>query len=673
MIFPSIVMQDALVKRYSSLSFDCQISTCTGLLEDGQGVLEQNEPDASMEYLEGIANMRYALKEVAELLHREPNTPVAKVATQLNKNVTKKQHSEERLSDSAEDKEEESPSQNELEPAEFQPLRETESIEGVTVDTPPSYIAADKGEQEQTAQHQETGGSVGESEENTQNTSIMDQRVAAQPSKDLTVQEHSKEGQISETVEDKEEECTSQNEQEPEFQPSVPTEPIEVAECNAVEIMDTQPKDISADKEQEQTAQPQKTGRSVDDSEESTQYTPIMVQTMANDAAQLSKDVTEDSKDGQLSETVEDKEEECTSQNELEPEFQPLMPTEPIKETECTEVNIVNTQPEDITANKEKEQTGQPPVTDSSVGDSEESIAQTVAKGGAQPSEDVTEDPTEERLSDGAENNVEEGTSEDGLKQEIQSSMPTEPKEETECIEIVDTQLKDITADKEEGQTAQPPETDRSVDDSDESTSMAQTITKEADQPSKDAAEDSKEESQLSDGAENKVEEGTSESGLKQEYRFSMSTEPIEESEHIVVEIVDTQPTDTGASKEQEQEQTEIGRSLEENMPELIVSTEENWDTGYTEMQETHQLLTKSASEDSDAGIEADPAAQLLLAAQLVCQASLTVGPSHYLLKLIVRQFGFSFLRKLVKVHPWVIPQDLTWTGEVRTHMWVYV
>ena len=57
-----------------------------------------------------------------------------------------------------------------------------------------------------------------------------------------------------------------------------------------------------------------------------------------------------------------------------------------------------------------------------------------------------------------------------------------------------------------------------------------------------------------------------------------------------------------------------------------------------------------------------DPASQLLLAAQSICKKT---GPGNYLLKLIVRQYGFSFLRWLVKTHPWVVPSSLIWTGEV--------
>ena len=36
-----------------------------------------------------------------------------------------------------------------------------------------------------------------------------------------------------------------------------------------------------------------------------------------------------------------------------------------------------------------------------------------------------------------------------------------------------------------------------------------------------------------------------------------------------------------------------------------------------------------------------------------------TVGPVIYLLKLIVRQFGFPFLTEMSAVHTWVIPLDL--------------
>ena len=50
-----------------------------------------------------------------------------------------------------------------------------------------------------------------------------------------------------------------------------------------------------------------------------------------------------------------------------------------------------------------------------------------------------------------------------------------------------------------------------------------------------------------------------------------------------------------------------------------------------------------------------DPAVQLLEAAGSLCRASSTSGPLHYLIKQIVRQFGFSFLRKIAKAQPWVV------------------
>ena len=376
------------MKKCSSMSFDDQISTCAGLLRDGRRVIDQIEPDASMEYLEGIANVRYALMVVAKLLHRKPSIPimvqtVAKMTTQL--------------------------------------------------------------------------------------------------SKDVIEQEDSDEGQLFDSAEDKAQEGISQIELEPVFQPLVPTEPIEETEHIEVEIIDTPPTDISAEKQQKQTSQPQVTSGFVDDLEGSTPSTPVMVQNVAKEAAQPSRDMAEqeDSKDErQLSDISEDRAEEGTSQNELEPQFQPLVP---IKETEHIEVEIVDTKPTDVSADKKQEQVGQP--------------------------------------------------------QEI--------------------------------------------------------------------------------------------------------GEFVEESE--------------------------------ESIPKLKVSTEDNMDTGYTEVAQTQHPLIASASVDSDAGSIVDPATQLLLAAQSTCRASLTAGPSHYLLKLIVRQFGFSFLRKLVKVHPWVIPQGITWTGQVHTYSCTYV
>lgn len=56
---------------------------------------------------------------------------------------------------------------------------------------------------------------------------------------------------------------------------------------------------------------------------------------------------------------------------------------------------------------------------------------------------------------------------------------------------------------------------------------------------------------------------------------------------------------------------------------------------------------------------------KLLKNVQSFCKSSSVVGPSHYLLKLVVRQFGFSFLKELVRIHSWVIPKDISWSEEV--------
>ena len=199
---------------------------------------------------------------------------------------------------------------------------------------------------------------------------------------------------------------------------------------------------------------------------------------------------------------------------------------------------------------------------------------------------------------------------------------------------------------------------------------MIQTEIKQATQASKDVTEqeDSEEETQLSESAAvDEEEKGTMSNELESALQPLVPTKALEENECIEVEIVETQPFSVTADKEQEQttQPQDIGGSVEEfeeNIPKLKVNISEG---RITEVQEVEQ---HSVSVDSDAGSEADPATQLLLAAQSTCRAPPTAGPSHYLLKLIVRQFGFSFLRKLVKVHPWVIPQDLMWTGEVHTH-----
>ena len=80
---------------------------------------------------------------------------------------------------------------------------------------------------------------------------------------------------------------------------------------------------------------------------------------------------------------------------------------------------------------------------------------------------------------------------------------------------------------------------------------------------------------------------------------------------------------------------------------------------------ETYEMTPAKPAKTKSTVTEEDPAVQLLHAASSLCRGSSTSGPLHYLIKQIVRQFGFSFLRKIVKVQPWIIPEGLTWTEEV--------
>lgn len=75
-------------------------------------------------------------------------------------------------------------------------------------------------------------------------------------------------------------------------------------------------------------------------------------------------------------------------------------------------------------------------------------------------------------------------------------------------------------------------------------------------------------------------------------------------------------------------------------------------------------LLVNSQQEPLLDVVKEDTAVQLLQSAKLICTSS-TSGPLYYLIRQIVRQFGFSSLRSIVKIHPWVIPEGLNWTGEV--------
>jgi hypothetical protein len=62
---------------------------------------------------------------------------------------------------------------------------------------------------------------------------------------------------------------------------------------------------------------------------------------------------------------------------------------------------------------------------------------------------------------------------------------------------------------------------------------------------------------------------------------------------------------------------------------------------------------------------EREAVVQLLHTAKSICTISSTSGPLLYLLKQIVRRFGFTLFRKIVKFHPWLVPKTLFWAGEV--------
>ena len=43
-----------------------------------------------------------------------------------------------------------------------------------------------------------------------------------------------------------------------------------------------------------------------------------------------------------------------------------------------------------------------------------------------------------------------------------------------------------------------------------------------------------------------------------------------------------------------------------------------------------------------------------------------TTGPALYMLKLLIRQFGYSCLKAVSTSHPWIIPEELRKGDEVR-------
>jgi len=48
-------------------------------------------------------------------------------------------------------------------------------------------------------------------------------------------------------------------------------------------------------------------------------------------------------------------------------------------------------------------------------------------------------------------------------------------------------------------------------------------------------------------------------------------------------------------------------------------------------------------------------------------------GPAIYLLKLLVRQYGFPCLKYVSELHPWIIPEDLRTTDQVVISCFMFV
>lgn len=69
-----------------------------------------------------------------------------------------------------------------------------------------------------------------------------------------------------------------------------------------------------------------------------------------------------------------------------------------------------------------------------------------------------------------------------------------------------------------------------------------------------------------------------------------------------------------------------------------------------------------------DSSCQAQPLSfQLLKTVEEVCadpdinftKGGVIVGPAMYLVKLLVRQYGFSFLKRISKEYPWIVPDTL--------------
>ena len=73
-------MQDALYKEFCEKSFAVRIEETAMILQDGHTALRQHgqntsSSDVTLEYLEGVAKVRFALSVVAELLSHQNDQP----------------------------------------------------------------------------------------------------------------------------------------------------------------------------------------------------------------------------------------------------------------------------------------------------------------------------------------------------------------------------------------------------------------------------------------------------------------------------------------------------------------------------------------------------------------------------------------------------------------------
>ena len=84
-------------------------------------------------------------------------------------------------------------------------------------------------------------------------------------------------------------------------------------------------------------------------------------------------------------------------------------------------------------------------------------------------------------------------------------------------------------------------------------------------------------------------------------------------------------------------------------------------------MEITHLLHSNYTDAQQQLIFDMRPVEELCADSRINTVASNTdvVGPAVYLVKLLVRQYGFPCLKQVCEIHPWIIPEGLRTANQV--------